>query len=106
MAYDIHIMDYALEDLAEIRVFDRRRITDQIHRQLTLQPTMATRNRKRLDTETPDFEHTRPVWELRVGDYRVFYDVDEPDQTVYVRAVRRKEHGQTTEDIIRERDNT
>jgi hypothetical protein len=31
-----------------------------------------------------------------VGEYRVFYDVDEPGQVVYVRAVRRKEQGQTT----------
>jgi hypothetical protein len=39
-----------------------------------------------------------------VGDYRAFYDVDEDAATVYVRAVRRKEPGQTTEDIIHERD--
>ena len=41
-----------------------------------------------------------PIWELRVGDYRVFYDVAPAEQVVYVRAVRRKPAGKTTEDIL------
>ena len=47
----------------------------------------------------PGFAHDPPVWELRVGDFRVFYDVDEEAEVVNVRAVREKAHGQTTEDI-------
>jgi mRNA-degrading endonuclease RelE of RelBE toxin-antitoxin system len=43
--------------------------------------------------------HRPLVWELRVGDVRVFYDVDAEAQEVNVRAVRRKGQGQTTEDI-------
>ena len=31
-----------------------------------------------------------PVWELRVGDHRVFYDVDAEILVVIVRAIRRK----------------
>jgi len=42
----------------------------------------------------------RPVWQLRVGDYPVFYDVDDSEHTVYIRAVREKKTDQTTEDII------
>jgi mRNA-degrading endonuclease RelE of RelBE toxin-antitoxin system len=53
----------------------------------------------------PDFEHVPPVWELRIGEYRVFYDVDEPDHKVYVRAVLRKEAGRTTGAIIHETGN-
>ena len=66
-----------------------------------LKPTVATRNRKRLEVASPSFEHVPPIWELRVGEYRVFYDVDESARTVYVRAVRLKEPHQTTEDITR-----
>ena len=37
---------------------------------------------------------------LRFGEYRVFYDVDEAGEIVFVRAVGRKDQGQTTEDVI------
>lgn len=32
----------------------------------------------------------RRIWQLRVGDFRVFYDVDRERRQVIVRAVRRK----------------
>jgi len=41
-----------------------------------------------------------PIWELRVGEFRVFYDVDEEAQTVFVRAVRHKPPHKTTEEIL------
>jgi mRNA-degrading endonuclease RelE of RelBE toxin-antitoxin system len=37
---------------------------------------------------------------LRVGDFRVFYDVDEQTAQVHIRAVRRKEAPQQTKDIV------
>ena len=40
------------------------------------------------------------MWELRVGDYRVFYDVSQEDETVYVRAVRKKPLGKSTEEVL------
>ena len=103
MAYRAEITDLAESELKAIRTFDRRRMVDELLGQLTHQPTAAARNRKRLDAALPDFEHTPPIWELRVGEYRVFYDVDEDQQTVYVRAVRRKGQDQTTEEVIHER---
>jgi mRNA-degrading endonuclease RelE of RelBE toxin-antitoxin system len=105
MAYEIELTSLAVNELKAIRVYDRRRIVDEIKKQLSHQPTVATRNRKCLDAASPGFEHVPPVWELRVEDYRVFYDVNEAAQKVYVRAVRLKEPEQTTEDIIHERDN-
>jgi mRNA-degrading endonuclease RelE of RelBE toxin-antitoxin system len=102
--YDIQISDLAVEELKDFRAFDRQRILDAIESQLETQPTDAAKNRKRLDSAVPDFEHVAPIWELRSGEFRVFYDVDEPGQIVFVRAVRRKRQGQTTEDIIHERD--
>ena len=106
MAYEVEITDLAVGELKDIRVFDRRRVADAIGSQLTHQPTVATRNRKRLEAAAPGFEHVPPIWELRVGDYRVFYDADESNRIVYVRSVHHKNHEQTTEDIIHERDDT
>lgn len=103
MPFRIEITDLAEGELKAIRAFERRRIVDEVRSQLSDQPMLATRNRKRLETAVPDFEHVPPIWELRVGDYRVFYDVDEADEVAFVRAIRRKVQGQTTEDIIHER---
>ena len=98
-AFESEIADLAVEELTQIRAFDRRRIVEAIRNQLTYQPTVTTRNCKQLEVLAPNFEHTPPIWELRVDDYRLFYDVDEDNQMVYVRAVRQKLSQQTTEDI-------
>jgi hypothetical protein len=42
----------------------------------------------------------RPVWELRVGEYRVFYDVDSDRSVVIVQAIRR-EGRRTTGDSMK-----
>ena len=49
---------------------------------------------------TPPWEHVEPVWELRVGEFRVFYDVSEEESRVIVRAIRRKPPHKTTEEIL------
>ena len=102
--FEIQIADLAVEELKGIRTFDRRRVVEEVDRQLGDQPTEVTKNRKRLDSAAPDFDHVAPIWELRVGEFRVFYDVEESAQIVFVRAVRRKQQDQTTEDVIGERD--
>jgi mRNA-degrading endonuclease RelE of RelBE toxin-antitoxin system len=104
MPYEIVITQEAHQDLKGIATFYRKKILAEIDGQLQHQPAVPTRNRKKLGEVPADFEHVPPVWELRVGSYRVFYDVDETEQTVNVRAVRFKDQGQTTGDIIRERD--
>jgi hypothetical protein len=47
----------------------------------------------------PDFESDPPIGELRIGDYRVFYDVDPDDQVVTVRAIREKPLHATMGDV-------
>ena len=99
----MYIISYAesvAEDLVEIRAFERKQLLDQIDRQLSHEPTRETRNRKILRGLTPPWEHIKPVWELRVNEYRVFYDVDEAANQVVVRAVRRKPPHKTTEEIL------
>ena len=98
--YELRFARDVEDDLKRVPVHDRRRILDAIETQLSYQPTMATRNRKILLDLTPAWEANPPIWELRVGSYRVFYDVDEDQNEVYVRAVREKPPHKRTEDIL------
>jgi mRNA-degrading endonuclease RelE of RelBE toxin-antitoxin system len=83
-----------------VRPFERRRILEAIETQLGDLPTSESRNRKQLRGLVPPFEAVPPVWELRVGDYRIFYDVDEETHRVYVRAIRRKPPHKRTEEVL------
>jgi hypothetical protein len=47
----------------------------------------------------PPFEAVAPVWQLSVGEHRIFYDVSADAEKVHVRAVRRKPAHRTTEEI-------
>lgn len=87
-------------DLKKIRAYERKRILGAIEKQLRHQPSLETRNRKTISGLEPPWDHREPIWELRVGQYRIFYDVDELDQVVIVRAVRHKPPHQRTEDIL------
>ena len=64
------------------------------------EPVRETRNKKILRGLTPPWECVGPIWELRVDEYRVFYDVDEAAGEIVVRAVRRKPPHKTTEEIL------
>jgi prevent-host-death family protein len=85
--FTLRLAELAREHLAELRPFHRNRILDAIDAQLTSKPTVETARRKVLVGATPSFEHVQPVWQLRVGDFRVIYDVDGRDRVVTVRAV-------------------
>jgi mRNA-degrading endonuclease RelE of RelBE toxin-antitoxin system len=100
MRYEIVVHELAIEELESIRSFDQRRILVEVREQLGDQPTVPTRRRKCLIDLTPSFEHELPVWELRVGEFRVFYDVSEEERRVHIRAVRRKEPRHRTEDVV------
>jgi mRNA-degrading endonuclease RelE of RelBE toxin-antitoxin system len=98
--FNIELTDLAVDELKAIRVFDRRRIVDAIKHQLASEPQVAHRNCKRLESIAPAFEHAAPVWELRVGEYRVFYGARAAQSVVFVRAIRHKRPSQTTEEIV------
>ncbi len=83
-----------------MRPFEQGRILEAIEMHLSDLPTSATRNRKQLWGLVPSFEAVPPIWELRVGEYRVFYDVDGEEKKVYVRAIRRKPPHKRTEEIL------
>jgi mRNA-degrading endonuclease RelE of RelBE toxin-antitoxin system len=101
--FSMFTIEYAkavAEDLANLRAFDRKQLLDHIDEQLTHQPTQETRNKKILIGLVPPWEHEEPIWELRVGEHRIFYDVDEEAERVIVRAIRHKPPHKTTEEIL------
>ena len=83
--YQIVFTPEATDDLAGMRKFDLRRIVEEIESQLTDEPVRETRNRKRLRP------NQLAEWELRVDNFRVFYDVDEAEATAKVVAVGHKQ---------------
>jgi mRNA-degrading endonuclease RelE of RelBE toxin-antitoxin system len=97
--FQIRLGHGALQDLSKLRAHDRARVLDEIERCLAERPREPSRNRKELTALVPPWEHVSPVWELRVDNYRVFYDVDAEARLVVVRAVRRKERS-TTKEIV------
>ena len=98
--YDIRFARGVEDDLYRTPIFYRNRILEGVESQLKNTPQIPTRNRKLLENLIPPWDAVPPVWELRIGEYRVFYDVSEEDSVVYVRAIRRKPRGKTTEEIL------
>jgi len=98
--YDIQLASGAEQELKKLSAFHRNTIIDAMERNLTQEPTHTSRNRKMLIGLIPPWTAEPPVWELRVGDYRVFYDVAEEEQVVYIRAIRKKPAARTTKDIV------
>ena len=72
MPYEIRYSNEAIEQLRKLRVFDRRAILDQIEQILSVNPTVVSKARvKRLREPAPT------QFRLRVGEFRVFYDVED-----------------------------
>ncbi len=87
MLYHIEYSPDAEDHLRQFTVRERKRILDAVDIQLTHQPTVKTENRK------PMRPNPLALWELRIGDFRVFYDViHHPEPCVCIRAIGIKEH--------------
>lgn len=82
--YDIEFTSDAERDLDWLRKFEQKEIVLEIRNQLGFQPAVETRNRKRLRP------NDLAEWELRIREFRAFYDVDEPGRTVRIQAIGRK----------------
>lgn len=86
MDFEIELSDRARDNLKGFRKRDRQVIADAIDVQLRNEPTRPTRNRKPME------DNPLAPWELRVGDFRVFYDVNVEEETVVILAVGHKVH--------------
>ena len=98
--YSVRFAEGVEEDLDKVRVYYRNQILAAIKKQLTYTPESPTMNRKLLPNLIPKWEAVPPIWELRIGEYRVFYDVSSEEEVVYVRAVRRKPARKKSEEIL------
>ncbi len=86
--FKIFYRKLAEEDLDSLRTYDQRLIFDAIEKHLETEPTKESKTRIK--------KMKQPFWceyRLRVGEYRVYYDVDEEKKEVTV--VRVFEKGQT-----------
>jgi mRNA-degrading endonuclease RelE of RelBE toxin-antitoxin system len=83
-----YYIDYASEIRDHLRYLTARQrstVFDEVNQQLTHEPTAETRNRK------PLRPNPLASWELRIGDLRVYYDVEEdPEQQVNIVAIGMK----------------
>jgi len=86
MRFLLDFTDSALEDLGFFKKYEQALILDEMDTQLRYEPTIETRNRKPLEP------NALGEWELRIGEYRVFYDIDAVEATVKVKAIGYKEH--------------
>jgi mRNA-degrading endonuclease RelE of RelBE toxin-antitoxin system len=83
--YDILISDSAMQDLKNLRAFDRSGIFEAMDEHLAHEPTKESKSGiKKL--AQPAISQYR----LRVGDYRVYYDVEESVHRVLVMQVFEK----------------
>jgi mRNA-degrading endonuclease RelE of RelBE toxin-antitoxin system len=105
MRHELDFTRLADDQLAALRPFDRGRLVDEIESELTHDPSAETKRKKVLKDVRPAFQFVPPLRELRVGEFRVFYDVNVEDQCVTVRSIRRKPADKTTEDILNETGN-
>ena len=86
MAFAIELSPHARVHVRQLRKREQWIIVDAITLHLAHQPDLPTQHRKKLQ------DNPLAPWELRVGDFRVFYDVSPESGTVIVVAVGRKEH--------------
>ena len=98
--FEIRLSEGVQGDLKTLRAYDRHKILDAIETQLAHAPNAVTKKRKLLRNLVPPFEAIPPIWQLRVGIFRVFYDVEEVTHRVYVRAIRHKPAHRSTEEIL------
>jgi mRNA-degrading endonuclease RelE of RelBE toxin-antitoxin system len=82
----VEFTEDAFLDLKHLRRHEQRTILAAIEKQLEVAPMKPTRNRK------PLRPNDLSTWEVRVGKYRVFYDVVEEGKRVVIKAVGWKEH--------------
>lgn len=79
--YEIEFTTAALEDLTVLKKFEQQTIIDEIETQLQYEPEAVTRHRKKLRPNNV------ANWELRIGKFRVFYNVDVEQRNVSIEAV-------------------
>jgi len=87
--YSIEYSPETDDHLRALTARQRAMVFDAVDAQLAHEPLVETRNRK------PMRANALALWELRVGDLRIYYDVEEESEPVVkIRAVGVKERDQ------------
>lgn len=89
--------DETEDDLRALPIHQRRRVFDEAVKVLSSRPTSPPQ--KLIEGLKPPWANEEGFWQLTIDPYRVFYDVDEVEFVVTVRAVRYKGRNRT-EDIL------
>jgi mRNA-degrading endonuclease RelE of RelBE toxin-antitoxin system len=87
LRYGIEFSPDAEDHLRALTARNRVIVLDSVDKQLSYQATVETKHKKLM--------RPNPLapWELRIGNLRVYYDVEEePQPIVYIRAIGIKEH--------------
>ena len=79
--YEIEITPEAVADLESFKKFEQTIIVDGVESQLQYEPTVETRNKKKLRSNAV------AAWELRIGRFRIFYNVHEEEKKVSIEAI-------------------
>ena len=79
--FEIRFAGGAIADLKLLKKGLRRSVLSEIEAMLINHPAMETRNRKKLRP------NKLAEWELRFGNFRVFYDVDQDASLIRIQAV-------------------
>ena len=86
MRYEVRWSPDARDHLQRLAANQRAFVLDNVEPHLIEQPAEPSKKRKQLA------ENPLATWELRLGDLRVFYDVNASENAVEVVAVGVKEH--------------
>jgi len=84
MPFRVRFEDDAVEHLDALKARDRAILLDELEKQLVNQPNVTTRHRKQL--------RPNPLakWQLSVGDFRIFYNVNASKNEVAILAIGTK----------------
>ena len=90
MAYTFEYSEDAIEHIRKLPADRQATVMDQLEERLAHQPAVPARNRKPMDPEKKLYV---APWELRLGDVRVYYAVEDEPKKVVVVAVGIKKRG-------------
>ena len=82
--FEIEFTDQAIQDLEWFKKYEQNVIIDGIEASLCYEPTTETRNRK------PLRPNDTAEWELKLGVYRVLYNVEEQVRIVSIERIAAK----------------
>ena len=84
--FELIFTENAIKDIRYLKKSEQVLVLESIEKQLTNEPLTTTINRK------PLRPNNLAEWELRIQEFRVFYDTDIEEESVKIKAVGRKEH--------------